>query len=332
VTNKALLRGSPARRDSCTTIPISGPMTMQLITIDQRFRGPPHSGNGGYVCGLVARNIDRGGAEITLRSPPPLDTPLHLVAGRGGSIQLLQAETLVATGRAASVEVAEVPAVAFGDAEQASRLTPFDEHTHALPTCFVCGPSRAHGDGLRIHAGPAPRCEQGSVGVFAAPWIPDVNLATQDGHSAEEFVWAALDCPTGYACLGARHFGMSVDETILLGRMGARIDECPLPGERCVMWLGRPGGKDASCLLTARSWGRAAGCWRLLKRFGCWSIEASNLARRNGQDRADRASCCTLAAAECFDDEIAGRAAGRTHLAAAQRGVIRTTLMPNVRF
>ena len=40
---------------------------MPSITIDKRFRGPPNSGNGGYVCGLIADHID-GSAEITLRA------------------------------------------------------------------------------------------------------------------------------------------------------------------------------------------------------------------------------------------------------------------------
>ena len=45
---------------------------MTSIIINRRYCGPPNSGNGGYVCGRLARHIS-GGAEITLRSPPPLD-------------------------------------------------------------------------------------------------------------------------------------------------------------------------------------------------------------------------------------------------------------------
>ena len=30
---------------------------MQTMTIPRRFRGPPNSGNGGYVCGMLARQI-----------------------------------------------------------------------------------------------------------------------------------------------------------------------------------------------------------------------------------------------------------------------------------
>ena len=44
---------------------------MQTLTIPRRFRGPPNSGNGGYVCGMLVRQI-AGAAEVTLRAPPPL--------------------------------------------------------------------------------------------------------------------------------------------------------------------------------------------------------------------------------------------------------------------
>ena len=58
---------------------------MQPITIDRRYRGPPTSANGGYVCGLVANAIG-GSGEVTLRAPPPLDQPLEDL--RAGSVEL----------------------------------------------------------------------------------------------------------------------------------------------------------------------------------------------------------------------------------------------------
>jgi len=112
--------------------------------------------------------------------------------------------------------------------------------------CFVCGPARAHGDGLRVFAGPLPARPDGKTGTFAASWVPYSSLASDNGGVAPEFVWAVLDCPTGYACLGARHFGMSGAEMILLGRMSARINNRPHPGDRCVIvaWpTGREGRK-----------------------------------------------------------------------------------------
>ena len=42
-------------------------MTGTLV-IGSRFCGPPDSGNGGYVCGLIADYLG-GPAEVTLRKP-----------------------------------------------------------------------------------------------------------------------------------------------------------------------------------------------------------------------------------------------------------------------
>ena len=46
------------------------------VQVHRRFRGPPTSGNGGYVAGLVAEWID-GPAEVDLLAPIPLEVPLH---------------------------------------------------------------------------------------------------------------------------------------------------------------------------------------------------------------------------------------------------------------
>ena len=77
---------------------------MTQIIIDKRFCGPPNSGNGGYVCGRLARHIP-GGAEVTLRAPPPLDTPLDAIATDDGTWELRDGGNIVATGRAANVEL-----------------------------------------------------------------------------------------------------------------------------------------------------------------------------------------------------------------------------------
>ena len=52
------------------------PDTISLI-IASRFKGPPDSGNGGYVCGAFAV---AAGTELRIRllAPPPLDTPMAL--------------------------------------------------------------------------------------------------------------------------------------------------------------------------------------------------------------------------------------------------------------
>jgi hypothetical protein len=219
---------------------------MVSLVIDRRFRGPPNSGNGGYVCGCLARHV-AGDAEVTLRAPPPLEQPLDVLTGTDGDVELRENDRLLATARVVRIDAPDVPGVSFEAAEEAVGRTPYDEQTHNLPTCFVCGPARAHGDGLRIFAGPLQTAPiPGKPVVFAASWIPHCSLSDEDGHVASEFVWAALDCPTGYCSVGARHLGLNGDETVLLGRMAARIDRRPRPGDRCVVaaWpTGREGRK-----------------------------------------------------------------------------------------
>ena len=203
---------------------------MVSLVIDRRFRGPPNSGNGGYVCGCLARHV-AGDAEVTLRAPPPLERPLEILTEADGGLALRENDRLLATARGARLDVSDVPSVSYEAASEAMGRTPYDEETHNLPTCFVCGPARAPGDGLRIFAGPLqPGAIAGKPGVFAASWIPHDSLSGEDGYVAPEFVWAALDCPTGYCSVGARQLGLNGDETVLLGRMAARIARRPRPG------------------------------------------------------------------------------------------------------
>ena len=69
---------------------------------------------------------------------------------------------------------------------------------HASPECFVCGPAREWGDGLAIFPGPLPGRH-----LVAAPWAPDPTLFDKRGTVRPEFIWAALDCPSGFALLEA---------------------------------------------------------------------------------------------------------------------------------
>ena len=168
---------------------------MQTMTIPRRFRGPPNSGNGGYVCGMLARQI-AGAAEVTLRAPPPLETELGLVEVGTGEWELRHGTVTIAIGKAVTLDLSRLERATYAEAIEAAKRTPFKPHQHLLPMCFVCGPDRAPGDGLRLFAGPLLR--QHARGVFAVPWRPDASLAAADGLVAPEFVWSALDCPTGY--------------------------------------------------------------------------------------------------------------------------------------
>src|SRR5262245_4195585 len=189
---------------------------MPSIAIDRRFRGPPTSANGGYVCGLVAKAMG-GSGEVTLRAPPPLDQPLEIVQGADGSVQLRNAQTLLATGRTARLAGAEIPAASFAEAEDAaSRSLYSDERTHQLPGCFVCGPGRAPEDGLRIFVGPLAASPSRRIEALAAAWVPSADLAGSDGRVRGEFVWSVLDCPSGQAAMSARHLGLNGNEPVLL--------------------------------------------------------------------------------------------------------------------
>jgi hypothetical protein len=214
---------------------------MKSVVIENRFCGPPKSANGGYVCGLLAAHIN-GDAEITLLAPPPLGQRLDIVAGAHG-VELRKEATRLATGRSVRIDVPEIPTVSFSEAEDAVRRSPYDKNRHPLPTCFVCGPARVDGDGLRIIPRPLPPRSGHKAGTLAAPWVPHTNLASEDGSVAREFIWAALDCPTGFAGVGAQHLGMIGAEAILLGRMSARINRRPSPGDQCII-VAWPTGRD----------------------------------------------------------------------------------------
>lgn len=200
------------------------------IVIDGRFNGPPDSGNGGYVSGLIGARID-GAAEVTIRVPPPLDRPLRLTHGDDG-VRLIDGETLVAHGTPAEFELNVPPAPTFAAAEAAvAGYSGFVDHTFA--TCFVCGPKRAERDGLRIFAGPIDR-----PAMVAAPWVPDAGLAL-DGTIPEEILWAAMDCPGAFAI-------MDRDVPLVLGRMAAQILRLVQAEERHIVlgWaLGHDGRK-----------------------------------------------------------------------------------------
>jgi hypothetical protein len=198
---------------------------LTTVTIDPRFNGPPGSANGGYTCGVLARVLDAP-AEVTLRRPPPLERPLEVVR-EDGAVRLLDGEALVAEAVETNVHLAPPAPVDVAGAEQAAARYPGFER-HAFPTCFVCGPDRAEGDGLRIFAGPVEGRE-----VFAAPWVAPDDVRP-------ELVWAALDCP------GAIAVGFPDRGETLLGRFAVRVDRVPAPGDRCVVvsWpLGEDGRK-----------------------------------------------------------------------------------------
>ena len=186
--------------------------------------------------------------------PPPLETELSVVETGAGVWELRQGTTAtVAIGRAITLEMSRLERATYAEAVAAEKRTPIKPHQHFLPMCFVCGPDRAPGDGLRLFAGPLVR--QDTSVVFAVPWTPDPSLAAADGLVAPEFVWSALDCPTGYVCLFDRETRGSNGLQILLGTLSARIEGRPRPGERCVVTSWQTGSEGRRLIAEAALFG-----------------------------------------------------------------------------
>ena len=70
---------------------------MSQIVIDRQFRGPPNSGNGGYVCGVLARGLE-GPVTAMIRAPIPLDTPLTFETADDGNRMLGDDGALIGQG------------------------------------------------------------------------------------------------------------------------------------------------------------------------------------------------------------------------------------------
>ena len=195
--------------------------TADTIVIDRRFNGPPASANGGYMCGTVANLLGAGPAEVALRAPPPLDRPLTMRTAPG-SVSILDGDTLVAEGHRLEALDLSPPATLSAEAgDAAAQRYPWSEE-HPFPTCFVCGPKRPQRDGLEIFTGPAEMPD-----VYGSTWTPAAELADSTGDVQPQFVWAALDCPTGLVALTSGGLVPGV-----LGTLAASIDSPLRAGER----------------------------------------------------------------------------------------------------
>ena len=210
-------------------------MTEQ-ITIHQRFNGSPKSGHGGYVCGIVAGFIGSC-AEVTLRSPTPLDLPLTVEKSENGEVRLSNAEVTIAEGHQAELHLDIPEPPTFEESASAAKAFPGFE-THPFPACFGCGHERIEDNGLGIFSGPVHGSD-----VMAAPWFPDASLAGETGRVRPEFLWAALECPAGWTVHIQKIDLFPEGTNLLLGRFVAEIKEGLEPGQNCVT-IGWPIGND----------------------------------------------------------------------------------------
>ena len=194
------------------------------LIVPHRFNGPPRSGNGGWTAGALAAALPAQGlgtaVTVTLRQPPPLDVPLPLEPTAAGVLATHDGHPVAEAVYADTppVPVAAVSAVAAAEAE-----AEFAGHrSHPFATCFVCGPARRAGDGLRIFPGPLPRAARVDADDprVASTWTPY--------ESSVPIAWAALDCPGGWASdLEGR--------PSVLGRITAEVRSVPRTSERYVV-------------------------------------------------------------------------------------------------
>jgi hypothetical protein len=212
---------------------------MNSFTVPARFCGPPDSGNGGYTCGLLARELG-GVMECALRAPVPLDVPLQLERTQAGGV-LRRGEKVVVEANPTAIAVTPPAPISVQAATEAMAASPALDPRHPFPTCFVCGPRRGIRDGLRIFPAPA------DGGVHVATWVPEFEFGDSTQLLRPEFLWAAMDCPTGFAA------GFPMAGTLVTGRLAVQQLKGVRTGESCLLmaWpLGIEGRKhfSAACL------------------------------------------------------------------------------------
>ncbi len=177
-------------------------------------------GHGGYVAGLVAAAID-GPAQITLRRPTPVDAPLELVAGEGGTWQLRDGDQLLVEAQPSTLDIDVPPVPTIEQARSAEAGSPsFWDERGVHPICLGCGTSREDDHGLGITVGPL---EVDGHEEVAGLWRPRPEHARPEharldqggADSTVDRLWvlAALDCP------GSMAFIARGERAGLLGRI-----------------------------------------------------------------------------------------------------------------
>jgi hypothetical protein len=194
----------------------------ESISVPRRFNGPLESGNGGYSSGAIARFVGSA-AEVSLKRPVPLDTQLEVVREDGGSVRLLDGDTVVAEGGPATRLEADVPPPVTPGEARAAAARYRGLHDGVFSRCFVC--SRAREDTFGVFAG-----EVEGRPLVASPWTPLPWTADAAGRVLPEFVWAVLDCPTYFATYLGEELGPGV-----LARLAAKIDGSVVAGEEHVV-------------------------------------------------------------------------------------------------
>ena len=119
--------------------------------------------------------------------------------------------------------------VSFSDALIGSKngLSKF-EPIHAMPDCFVCGPNRKEGDGLRLFTGPQDLDSNPSEDdLVSTTWVPNKGLSSDGKHINSEYLWSAMDCPSGWSASFGRHRDELEGQLFVLGKLAVEIIRVP---------------------------------------------------------------------------------------------------------
>ena len=216
-------------------------MSPHSILIAEKFRGPPTSGNGGYVAGVFADALtggvhclpNRDAVEVTLRAPTPLNQTLTTSLS-DAKLAVRHGDTLIAEATVKPLPL-DIPTAATWAEAMSVR-----EHSYSFPLginplfdtplrgvhpiCFCCGTELSPAEGTHVYSAPFHAKKQ-----VVAAWIPGEALAGAANCVRPEFIWTALDCPGQMAWRAEGVY------TGMLGRLTARIEKPVRVGERCVV-------------------------------------------------------------------------------------------------
>ncbi len=207
-----------------------------MVTISTQFNGPDRTGNGGYVAGLIADELGSNGPTTSkLRIPPPLGVPLTWERNEA-AVLLMTAGGAVVGEASGGTFRREAPAQPTHEQAAAGLAAYPGFHHHPFDRCFTCGTKREEGDGLRLFTGPY------DDDLTAAAWTPHAAFGGEDGTISVPVMWAALDCPGGWAADFTAH-------SMVLGLMTAEVSRLPVVGEPCVS-VGRMYERDGRKFFT----------------------------------------------------------------------------------
>jgi hypothetical protein len=193
----------------------------ETLSVPRRFNGPRGRGQGGYSSAAIAGFVE-GPAEVTLRSPVPLETSLDVAREEDGSVRVLDGETLVAEAAPSDPLHLDVPGPVTTEQAAAARERYRGATDDLFSHCFVCGVARS--DSLGVFAGAVD-----GRALVASPWTPPAWTADDSGAVRPEFLWAVMDCPA--------YFAVYPDDqpVSFLARMTAQVDEPVSAGQEHVV-------------------------------------------------------------------------------------------------